>query len=176
MKSLIKWRHQYDREADEREGEASILACLDPSLTQQHFTDDANINVIAARFGITDIPLHALDPNLFRDTTNDPELRDVLDAQHTAREYFMALPAKMRRRFHDSPQELWDYVNDPENHEEAIRLGILAKAPTPEDGARSAQQHGSTGTASPPGTAPTTDNATPTSPPEGTPQTSQKGT
>ena len=129
MKTLLDWRHQYDVARDKKEGDLAALECKDESLTQQHFTEDADINVLAKRFGLTEIPLTALDPALFRDTTNDPELRDVLDIQRDAKERFLALPAKLRKRFHNSPRELWDFVNDPENAEEAVRLGLLA-APT----------------------------------------------
>lgn len=129
MKPAFKWRHQYDTERDTEEGNRAAVTCEDPSLTQQQFTDDADINVIAKRFGLSEVPVTPFDPSHFRDTTNDPDLRTVLELQNQAREDFMALPAKLRRRFHDSPQELWDFVQDPENHEEAVRLGILAQAP-----------------------------------------------
>lgn len=129
MKPLIKWRHQYDTDADTREGDGAALHCRDESLTQQSFTEDADLNVIARRFGLETIPLGRPDASHFRDTTNDPELADILNAQRIARDHFMALPGKLRKRFHDNPQELWDFVNDPENAEEALRLNILARIP-----------------------------------------------
>lgn len=167
MKPLIKWRHQYDQEADTREGDRAALHCLDESLTQQSFTDDANINVIAQRFGLNDIPSQPLDPSLFRDTTNDPELRDVLELHRAARDQFMALPAKLRKRFHNSPGELWNFVNDPENAEEAVRLGLLTAAPAP-----SGTPTGSPGTA--PATSATSPTSTaPTGTPKGAPPTTE---
>lgn len=125
MKPRFKWRHQYDDEADKREGDLAATVNDEPSMTNQQFRDDADLNVLAKRFGLNDIPVGPLDINAFRDTTGDPELRDVLETQRTARDAFMQLPAKLRTRFHNSPKELWDFVTDPENAEEAVRLGFL---------------------------------------------------
>lgn len=126
MKTLLNWRHQYDVDRDRKEGDNAALTCEDESLTQQHFAKDADINEIARRFGLTEIPLGALDPSLFRDTTNDPDLATILNQHREARDYFMALPAKLKLRFHNSPSELWNFIADPDNAEEAVRLGLLS--------------------------------------------------
>lgn len=146
MKTLINWRHQYDIKRDQEEGDAAALHCEDESLTQQHFTKDADINEIARRFGLVDVPLTALDPSLFRDTTNDPDLTTILDQRREAIEYFMALPAKMKARFHNSPNELYAFVLDPDNAEEAVRLGLL----TPKDTATADQGKTTAGATTPP--------------------------
>lgn len=130
MKPRFTWRHQYDDDRDKKEGEAAGLTCADDHLTVQSFMEDADLNVLAKRFGLNSIPLGPIDPTMFRDTTQDPELRDVLEHQRIAKEYFMALPAKMRTRFHNNMAELWDFVTNPENAEEAVRLGLLASTPS----------------------------------------------
>lgn len=127
MKTLLNWRHQYDIARDEKEGLLAALECTDESLTQQHFTRDADINVIAERFGLTGIPSLPLDPAAFRDTTNDPDLREILDRSREARDHFNALPHKLRQRFHYSMGELWQFLRDPENADEAVRLGLLKR-------------------------------------------------
>lgn len=131
MKNRFSWRHQYDEARDQKEGDLAALRCEDPSLTQQHFTKDADINEIARRFGLNDIPsAPILDASYYRDTTADPSLMDILEARRAVQDHFMGLPAKLRRRFHNSPSELWNFVTDPENAEEAIRLGLLTDTPT----------------------------------------------
>lgn len=136
------WRHQYDQIRDKEEGDRAALRCEEESLTVQSFTEDADLNVLAKRFGITDIPIGPIDPRLFRDTTNDPDLREVLERTRAAKEYFMALPAKMRTRFHNNMGELWNFVTDPENAEEAVRLGLLTQ-PNIADAANSSTTSGS---------------------------------
>lgn len=164
MKNRFKWRHQYDVDRDDEEGAACATVNDQPSLTQQQFTEDADINTIAHRFGLNQIPVAPVDPAAFRDTTGDPDLAQILSAQNEARENFMALPAKLRRRFHDSPRELWDFVMDPENAEEAVRLGILRK---PAEPALTGTQSDSAATApATNATDPTTQGGAPKSPPE----------
>lgn len=172
MKPLFKWRHQYDTDADTKEGDIAALECLDESLTQQHFTKDADINEIARRFGLTQIPLGQLDPSLFRDTTNDPDLATVLQHQNDARNEFAKLPAALQRRFRYNPAELWNFINDPDNHEEVIRLGLLR---TPEGSASPATTGSSTEDA-PPWTRPEPPKSAPENPPKGPQTTSQKET
>lgn len=105
----------------------------DPSMTQQHHTDDCDINVMMARFGVTDgaIPPAAPDPRYFGDFSSLPDFRQAMDAIHDAKERFADLPVKLRNRFANDPTQLWAFVNDPENIEESIRLGLLERAPTP---------------------------------------------
>jgi len=41
----------------------------------------------------------------------------------------MELPAKMRARFHNDPQELLEFISNEENRAEAEKLGLVAKKP-----------------------------------------------
>lgn len=125
MKPRFEWRHQYDNDRDRKEGDNAILACEDPSLTVQSFVEDADLNILAKRFGITNIPLAPISTDEPYDNTALPELRDVLEARRDAANKFMELPLKLRKRFHNRPDELWEFINDPENAQEAIRLGII---------------------------------------------------
>lgn len=172
MKTLLDWRHQYDVTRDKKEGDLAGLECLDESLTQQHFTKDADINVIAERFGLTGIPAFPLDPAAFRDTTADPDLRQILDQNIEARNYFNALPHKLRQRFHYSMGELWQFINDPENADEAVRLGLLSRnEPSAEQQTtsppRSASTPGANGSPNTSTTAPPAGTEQPPKPPQG---------
>lgn len=137
IKPRFNWRHQYDTERDAKEGDLAALHCEDDSLTQQQFTADADINTLAVRFGLVGKPMPQIpwDPSHYGDVSNIPDLRTVLEVKRQAKENFMALPPKLRARFHNKMEELWDFVNDPENSDEAVRLGLLARRPdTPADG------------------------------------------
>lgn len=129
----INWRHQGDPVQDRITQEACITYFEDESLTQQHFTEEADLNVLAKRFGLDKgpLPVAPADPRYYGDMSNIPDLRTVLDIAHDAREKFAALPAKLRARFNNQASQLWDFVNDPENADEAVRLGLLAR-PEPE--------------------------------------------
>jgi len=70
---------------------------------------------------------------MYGDFTNVPDLRTALDMVNDAKNRFMALPAKLRTRFDNDPANLWSFVNDPENADLAVTLGLLQKLPNPEN-------------------------------------------
>lgn len=133
----FKYRDQYDDEADAIARAESDVTPTGKTLTQQSFKDDADINVIMKRFGITDGAVPVPQPAEFYDRpTSDfgegVSLREVLDVQRAAANHFNALPAQIRKKFDNKPQKMHDWIHDEANHEEAVRLGLLIKKPTPE--------------------------------------------
>lgn len=126
----FRWRHQYEPDTDEAIGESVAIEFKDPSLTQQQYKDEVDLNVMVARMGLHDgsIPPGSMDPRLFGDFTDAVDLRDVFDRARAATEHFGELPADIRRRFRDNPAELLDWVNDPANVQEAVTLGFLDKS------------------------------------------------
>lgn len=129
----FKWRHQYDDKADAVERDRTAIECKDPSLTQQQFAEDADLNVLARRFGIRDAdpPVPAPDPSYYGDVSEAPDLRTVLENVKAAQERFMALPAQLRARFHNDPAVLHDFVSREENRAEAVALGLLEEPAAP---------------------------------------------
>lgn len=141
MKTRFDWRRQYDVARDEAEGALAAIECVEPTLTQQQFKDDADLNVLVKRFGLDKItlPSLAMDPKYYGDVSDVPDLRTVLDIANEARNRFMDLPAELRSRFHNSPAELWEFVNDPVNAEASVKLGLLHRPPpAPEEPVESA--------------------------------------
>lgn len=134
MKNRWDWRHQGDIARDKIENDNCITYFKDESLTQQQFMEDADLNVIARRYGLdkTQLPTAPLDPRFYADVSNVPDLRTLMDIAHDAREKFAELPPKVRARFNNEPAQLWEFVNDPDNADEAVKLGLLARAPNPE--------------------------------------------
>ena len=130
----IEWRSGNDGAAEnERHGRAAATTCHDPSLTQQHFTEDADVNTIARRFGLDKGPMPSVpnDPSWYGDLSNVPDLRTLLDMARDAENRFMELDPKTRARFDNKPAKLWDFVNDPDNADESVRLGLLRRPEPP---------------------------------------------
>lgn len=125
----MQWREQWDDETDAQLRKASDLLCFDPSLTDTSKAKDADLNEVIRRYGITDgsITPMAADPRFYGDFSDATDFRGVLDATRAAIETFGTLPAKIRERFRNDPAYLHDWVNDPQNQEEAIQLGLLSK-------------------------------------------------
>lgn len=130
----IQWRHQYDATTDAEARAATDIASDDPGKTQQHFAKDCDINEMVKRFGITDgaLPPKAMDPSFYGDFSDVPSFRAALDRTRDAIDRFGNLPADLRNRFGNDPIQLWDYVNNEKNADEAVKLGLLArKTPQP---------------------------------------------
>ena len=52
------------------------------------------------------------------------DFQSAMNVVRAADENFMRLDAKVRARFNNSPQEFLEFFANPENTEEAIRLGL----------------------------------------------------
>lgn len=132
MANRFTWRKQYDLAEEERAGNNAATVNDEPSLTQQQFTADTDLNEIMRRYGVTD---RAIQPAAYPNGVPvvdlseyaGLELRDLMDQIRTAQEAFANLPAEIRRRFDNNPEELWTYVANPANQEEAVSLGLLTK-------------------------------------------------
>jgi phage internal scaffolding protein len=105
------------------------LKCLDPSLTQQQFRDESDINNIVDRFMKTG---HLPDPVSMPQYVDYEGVFDFQSAMNVVRqadENFMRMDAKVRARFHNSPQEFLEFFANPENQDEAVRLGLAVARP-----------------------------------------------
>lgn len=126
MKPFIRTPYNYDRRAEEHDAR---LYCKDPSLTDQSFAAEVDINTIVDRFGISGTLPLVVRPPQYGDYTGVFNFQTAMNAVRSAQENFMELPAKLRARFHNDPQELLQFVADAENYDEAVKLGIVPKKP-----------------------------------------------
>jgi phage internal scaffolding protein len=121
---FIRNPYNYDTLAASNE---SGLRCEDATRTQQHFKDETDINNILRQFNITgQLPTKAITPR-YGDFTGIYDYHSALNSVIAAEGEFMTLPAQLRARFDNDPQKLVEFLNNPENKEEAIKLGLLNK-------------------------------------------------
>ena len=100
------------------------LKCEDPSLTQQQFKEESDINTIVDRFMKSGVlPTPANMPQ-YVDFEGIFDFQTAMNAVRAADENFMRMDAKVRSRFNNSPQEFLEFFANPENIPEAIRLGL----------------------------------------------------
>lgn len=108
------------------------LKCEDPSLTKQSMAEDADINVILKRFGVTGQVPTSLKLPTFGDFTGVSDFRTALHAVMAAEEAFMQVPADIRRRFGNDPQEFVAFCSDPANLDELRRMKLAPPAVDPD--------------------------------------------
>ena len=125
-KVILRSMFNYDTDVASVE---SGLACQDPSLAQQQFKDECDINVILERFNVTgQLPVVPLQPQ-FGDFSGITDYQTALNAVLDAQESFDALPARIRERFANDPAAFVDFCLDEANKEEMKALGLISGAP-----------------------------------------------
>ncbi|WNK15041.1 MAG: internal scaffolding protein [Microvirus sp.] len=128
------YNHDTDAESD-RTG----LACKDPSLTLQSQSEEANINTIVRRFGLTgELPIEHQRQAEYLDLTNEPN--DFTDMQINlaqARARFYELPAVRRADYLNNPAKWLEDVNsaiDRGDRDTLRAMGVqIEPAPKPPD-------------------------------------------
>ncbi len=98
------------------------------SRTKQSFKEETDINSIMARFQTTGM--------LDFVQKHQPQYGDVtaidfqtsMESVAKSREMFASLPSKVRDRFNNDPAELLEFLDNPENREEAVLLGLAKPA------------------------------------------------
>lgn len=129
-------RSAYNYDTDEASNETG-LSCPEPTLTQQQFVEESDINFIAERYGLTGEMPQVLDLPRYGNFEGIFDFQSAQNAVVQANQQFMTLPAKMRARFNNSPQQLLEFLGDPENRKEAEFLGLVnppKRAPEPSMG------------------------------------------
>ena len=108
-----------------------------PSMTIQSAADETDINVMMSRYqktgsfhGSTNIP--SVRPQ-FGDFVDVPEYQNAMNILVQAHDQFASLPANIRDRFGNSPENYLAFLSDSSNKEEAIKLGLVNPPDVVED-------------------------------------------
>lgn len=119
-------RNPYNYDSDEASEETG-LECKDESLTEQEHAEEADINYIADTFMRTGEIPQVLQLPTPMDFDGIFDFQTAMNTIAIAKQEFMSLPAKVRTRFANDPQQLLDFVQDEDNYEEAVKLGFIPK-------------------------------------------------
>jgi phage internal scaffolding protein len=103
----------------------SLDCSVEPSLTQQHFADECDINQIMKKYELTGLlPETHLTPR-YGDTTLLPDFQSAQNLIAQANQDFASLPAHLRKRFNNDPAEFVQYLSEPGHEAELRELGVL---------------------------------------------------
>lgn len=102
------------------------------SMTKQAFKGECDINKIVAKATMTGF-VESVNPNssMYADVSEIPDYQQALNVVNYASKHFQALPAEVRKKFENDPRQLLDYMADPKNRDEAVKLGLLPKPTAP---------------------------------------------
>ncbi|WNK13064.1 MAG: internal scaffolding protein [Microvirus sp.] len=113
------------------------------SMTQQQFVDECDVNKIVERHAqngtLAEFLAHGQDTATRaaqmgpQDFTQQMDFQEAMNVVTKANEMFADLPAKTRERFNNNPGEFLRFMEDKDNADEALKLGILEKVQQPVD-------------------------------------------
>jgi phage internal scaffolding protein len=125
---FLRTPYNYDRNAASDE---SGLCCEDESLAIQSAAEEADINTIVRRFGLTgQLPAQVAMPRS-GDFTNVPDFHSAMNLICQAQEEFMRVPGEIRARFNNDPQQFMEFLEDDRNVDEAVKLGLAVRKAVP---------------------------------------------
>lgn len=123
-----------------------------PSLAQQQFAREADVNVLIERYKKTGSFYNPLTPSSaprtpqYADLSEIPDMMGQMALLDGVQRLFQSLPARVREQFGHNPAEFVTWAQNPANFEVGVKMGIFdpvisAKPPTAaqEDGAGAAQ-------------------------------------
>lgn len=97
-----------------------------PSRTKQDFADECNINRIMDKYATTGVVTHlAAGHPIYGDFSNVMDYRESLEVVMNAEERFMSMPSDLRKRFDNDPAKMIDFIMNPANREECVKLGFI---------------------------------------------------
>lgn len=107
----------------------------DPGKTDPSFAKDCDVNVIADRFLKSGVLPMVDKKAMYGDFSQPMDYQTALNTVIHAQDQFLGLDAKTRARFGNDPALFLEFVQDPKNLQEMIKLG-LAEVPPKTDADR----------------------------------------
>ncbi|MDR1337938.1 MAG: hypothetical protein LBJ73_02830 [Rickettsiales bacterium] len=111
-----------------RPGQRSFDYQKFPGRTKQSFKDECDINKIMARIMKTGVDpfIDRVQMGKFLDLEHFPDFMAAQDHINSMYAYFDRLPSSVRALFDNNPSNLVDFLSDPKNKDEAVKLGLLS--------------------------------------------------
>jgi hypothetical protein len=101
------------------------------SLTQQQFSEEAEINNIIAFHDRTGIIKNVQQGVAnYGDYSEVHEYREALDLIRQADEDFMKLPSNVRRQFNNNAGDFFEFAGNPENVSQLVEMGLGKAKPS----------------------------------------------
>ena len=117
-------------DADEN-SDRTKLVFTEPSMAQEHFRDECDINNILRQFNVTgELPIGSVQPQ-YGDFSGITDYQSALNAVMAAQDSFFELPAKVRARFDNDPALFVEFASDEANKDEMRLMGLIRDETVP---------------------------------------------
>ncbi len=128
----IKYRGDNNYDTKAASDEATIPADqYGESMTVQSQAEDADINVLMKRYGLTGKMPDDIGERIptYGDFSGVMDYRSAVEAVNRAQMAFMEIPAELRARWDNDPQKFLEYSSNPENLAEMRKFGLAKPEP-----------------------------------------------
>lgn len=128
MKKLVP-RTAYNARDEEHVG----ITFVQPSVAQQHFKQESDVNYIVNRYlqtgqweNVSERPPVYADMSAF---DGDMDLIRAYEAVERAEDGFMRLPSDLRKKLDNDPSKLVSWLSDESNRADAVKFGLFTAPP-----------------------------------------------
>lgn len=122
----IRTMYNYDRDAISEETGTTFT---EPTLAQQSFKDEVNVNTIMRKFVMSGELPNVIRPVMPEEFEEVFDFQSAMNKIRRAQEEFMKLPSGVRARFQNNPQVFTQFLQNPENQAEATKMGLIIPRP-----------------------------------------------
>ncbi len=103
-----------------------------PSLAKQSFKAECDINTIMDKYQKTGLVSHVNQyQGNYGDLPTSMDYHEALTRQLEAKEAFESLPSSIRTKFDNDPGKFLAFVEDDENHDQLVEMGLAHAPPDP---------------------------------------------
>ena len=93
--------------------------------TEQHHKKECDVNEIIKKYDKTGLITHISKFEAKYGDLSGAEFQLMQNKVATAKNMFNELPAEIRKEFDNDPAKLLSFMDDPENRDKAIELGLI---------------------------------------------------
>lgn len=94
------------------------------SMTDPQFKEECTIEGIVRRYGILPPPQV---PAFDADVSDIGDFEECMRRVQSGLDHFASLPSDIRDRFGNDPKAFFAWINNPDNIEEACRVGLMSR-------------------------------------------------
>jgi len=101
------------------------LSDFGPAKTKQSFKDECDINRIMSRYAATGVLDYVERREAQFADVSDIDFLSAMQLISSSRSAFESLPSGLRSRFDNDPAKLLNFLNNNDNYQEAVSLGLV---------------------------------------------------
>lgn len=127
----MRYRAGYNYDWKKASDEARVYCDPAEDRCKQSFAEDADINTIVRRFGVTGKVPTTLKMPISGDFTEVSDFHSAMNLIREAEVEFRKVPAELRERLQHDPGKFMKWIEDPKNVEEGERFGLWKRKDVP---------------------------------------------